>query len=101
MGLRRRDFIENDRPAKRVDDGEQRRKGEQKRGEDAGEHSHSPAISLNSCSLRMRSPSSAAFFALEPASSPTTTKSVFFETDSVTFAPSASARAFASGRAML
>ena len=40
-------------------------------------------------------PSSAALRAFEPAFSPTTTRLVFFDTESVTLAPSSSARALA------
>ena len=39
--------------------------------------------------------------ALEPAFSPTTTRLVFFDTESVTLAPSSSARALAASRVMV
>ena len=52
-------------------------------------------------SVIVRTPSSVALRAFDPASAPTTTRSVFFETLSVTFAPSASARALASGRVIV
>ena len=60
-----------------------------------------PTRSRHSASVIVRTPSSVAFRAFDPASAPTTTMSVFFDTESVTFAPSASARAFASGRVMV
>ena len=59
---------------------------------------HTLVIARHSASVSVRTPSSAAFLAFDPASSPTTTRSVRFETLSATRAPSRSASAFASGR---
>ena len=58
-------------------------------------------MSRQPASSTVATPSSAAFFAFDPASAPSTTKSVFFDTLSVTRAPRASARALASGRVMV
>ena len=62
---------------------------------------YNPAISRHPASSTVATPNSAAFFAFDPASAPSTTRSVFFDTLSVTRAPNASARAFASGRVIV
>src|SRR6185437_10210816 len=61
-------------------------------------HPHPLVIARNSSSLMVATPSARAFSAFEPASAPTTRKSVLPETLPLTLAPSASARAFASER---
>ena len=55
----------------------------------------------HSSSVSVWTPSSAALRALEPAFSPTTTRLVFFDTESVTLAPSSSARALAASRVIV
>jgi len=55
-----------------------------------------PIIFLNSSSVRVLTPNSLALSNLEPGSSPTTTKSTFFETVEVVVAPNDSTRVRAS-----
>ena len=53
---------------------------------------------FRSSSLRIATPAACAFAAFDPGLSPTITPVVFFETESETFAPSASSASFASSR---
>ena len=91
----------------RDDPGGERRRARSSRGGDEvlydrgrGMRLHYEASSRarSSASPRIGTPAFSAFAAFEPGLSPTITPVVFFETESETFAPSASSAAFASSR---